>query len=454
VFALLALAAPANASRTQTMSFEAPSDLLNPATREAAFEQLDTLGVHAIRVLMYWRDVAPQPNSPTKPDFDTTDPASYNWGNYDGVVDAADARGWKVLLTVTGPEPKWATESKKDQVTRPKPEEFAPFMAAVGKHFSGRVSQYSIWNEPNHPQFLQPQFDSKHNPESPTLYRALFKAALKGLRSAAVPNPQVLFGETAPRGGGKVVAPLTFLRGALCLDSKYKLKSGCGAIDMAGYAHHAYTTSAGPLFKPPSKNDVTIGVLSRLTGALDKAARAHAILPNMPVYLTEFGIQSVPDPISGVSLQQQAEYRSISERIAYDNPRVKAFSQYLLTDDKPIAGATGAAKYGGFESGLKTSKGQDKPSLAAFRLPLAIKKESSTAVSAWGLVRPALAATSVVLEYRAGASGAWHTLKTLPTNALGYFRSRVSYRNHRQYRLVWTSPAGGTYTGAATRAYK
>ena len=36
------------------------------------------------------------------------------------------------------------------------------------------------------------------------------------------------------------------------------------------------------------------------------------------------------------SLQRQAEYRSISEQIAYDNPRVAAFSQYLLTDDAPI----------------------------------------------------------------------------------------------------------------------
>ena len=69
-------------------------------------------------------------------------------------------------------------------------------------------------------------------------------------------------GETSPRGTGKVVAPLTFLRGALCLDSKYhKTSKGCAKLAAAGYAHHAYTTRQGPTFKPTQPNDVTIGVL-------------------------------------------------------------------------------------------------------------------------------------------------------------------------------------------------
>ena len=36
----------------------------------------------------------------------------------------------------------------------------------------------------------------------------------------------------------------------------------------------------------------------------------------MGLYLTEFGVQSEPDPYVGVSETQQAEYRSIAERIA------------------------------------------------------------------------------------------------------------------------------------------
>ena len=51
------------------------------------------------------------------------------------------------------------------------------------------------------------------------------------------------------------------------------------------------------------------------------------------MHLTEFGIQSTPDKISGVSLSKQAAYLAIAEHMAYVNPRVAAFSQYLMSDD-------------------------------------------------------------------------------------------------------------------------
>ena len=69
---------------------------------------------------------------------------------------------------------------------------------------------------------------------------------------------------------------------------------GCAKLQPAGYAHHAYTTGQGPTFKPAQPNDVTIGVLSRLTAALDRAAKAGAITRRLPIYLTEFGIESTP----------------------------------------------------------------------------------------------------------------------------------------------------------------
>ena len=66
-----------------------------------------------------------------------------------------------------------------------------------------------------------PQYSVHHTPLSPGIYRKLFFAAQHGLADAGLANARVLLGETSPRGTGKVVAPLTFLRGALCLDSKY-----------------------------------------------------------------------------------------------------------------------------------------------------------------------------------------------------------------------------------------
>src|SRR5262245_25839605 len=121
--AILALLAPAaaDASKTQTMTFEAPRDLQDPATRDQAFKDIESLGVHSMRLVLYWHDVAPDADSRIKPKFDPTSPSSYNWGAYDAVVDGMKARGWKLLLTVSGPVPRWATNGARDTVTRPRP---------------------------------------------------------------------------------------------------------------------------------------------------------------------------------------------------------------------------------------------------------------------------------------------------------------------------------------------
>ena len=38
-------------------------------------------------------------------------------GPYERVISAAGARGMNVLLTVSGPVPKWATRRERDKVT-------------------------------------------------------------------------------------------------------------------------------------------------------------------------------------------------------------------------------------------------------------------------------------------------------------------------------------------------
>jgi hypothetical protein len=249
-----------------------------------------------------------------------------------------------------------------------------------------------------------------------------------------------------------VIAPLTFLRGVLCLDAKYhRTSKKCAKVTTSGYAHHAYTTGQGPSFVPSQPNDVTIAVLSRLTSALDKAAKAGAITSHLQLYLTEFGIESKPDPVRGVSLQRQSEYRAISERIAYDNPRVAAFSQYLLRDDLPKAGVPAIERYPGFETGLFTAGGRHKPSYDGFRLPLAVRRGKAS-VSIWGLVRPATGVTTATLEVR-GTSGAYRTLKTVTTDARGYFTTTGSLVKDRQWRLSWTAPDGTVLHGTPTRAY-
>jgi hypothetical protein len=447
---LLVVPASAGASSTQVMTFEAPRELLDDAKRDAALDEIKAFGVDRVRVLVYWERYAPQPDARSKPAFNAADPEAYpagTWDLLDRLFDAAAVRGMTVQPTITGPGPRWATKARKDRLTEPDAEEFGRFATAVGRRYGSEVTTWSIWNEPNHPKFLAPQY-RKGRPASPRIYRRLFIAGAAGLRASAEnAGDVILAGETAPRGNANVVAPLAFLRGTLCLSSKYRRARSCGRLPADGWAHHAYTTRKGPSFRPAERDDVTIGVLGRLTTALDRAARAGALRKRLGIYLTEFGIQSEPDPIAGVSLARQAEYIGIAERIAYAHPRVRSFSQYLLADDEPRAGVSRLQRYSGFESGLRFSDGRIKPAYDAFRLPLAVQKSGAV----WGRVRPAGGPTTAVLLRSAGED--WVEAGTFTTDPGGVFRTKIRHVSGRRYRLQWMAPDGTLLQGPPVRAY-
>jgi hypothetical protein len=452
-----ALAPAALASHNQIDFLEAGQELLNPKTRTRALSQMQVLGVKAIRVELYWANVTPGAGDARKPNFDATDPSSYHWGEYDTVLAEAARLKWKVLLTVASPAPRWATANgRAPYVTRPDDLDFQEFMTAVGRHYGSEVSLFAIWNEPNQLGWLQPQWDANGTPASPRIYRGLFQAGYAGLQAAGIPHPRVLIGEVAPFGFSSVnarregiahnLAPLAFLRGMLCLNERYRKASTCGELHPYGFADHAYTLPAGPFYRPANPDEVTIGTLSRLTDALARAARAGA-LPRLPVYLTEFGFNTLPNQL-GVTPAQQAEYDAISERIAWEDPAVAAFSQYELRDD-PIP----PTKHGfiGFQTGLETAGGQRKPSYYAYPLPLAVERLRG-GYSLWGLVRPASAATRVTVLVRPRGARRYRLLRTAPTDARGYWRFNSTTAG-ASWRVRWTSPGGRTYEGPAIGSY-
>src|SRR5262245_29152721 len=89
---LLACAPAAGASPRQTVTFEAPRELLSASTRTATLDQINSFGIKNVRQLVYWRDLAPSPDSKTKPAFDASDPNAYprdKWDNLDGLIAAA-----------------------------------------------------------------------------------------------------------------------------------------------------------------------------------------------------------------------------------------------------------------------------------------------------------------------------------------------------------------------------
>ena len=437
LLATLTLSGQAHAATNQLVFFEAPRDLTaNTATafgRVTAFIDFTTLGVRALRVNLRWSDVAPVSDQATKPAGDLSDPALYNWGGYDTVINAAKEAGMTVLISLAGPAPKWATAAKADNLTRPSAAEFRLFAAASAKHYGGSNVIWSIWNEPNLDKFLKPQVTGG-KPVSPLIYRELYIAAYAGIKTdGGQPATKVLFGETAPVGGAQDdrVYPLTFLRTAMCLTTKYKLDKSCGGkLQIDGVSHHPYQFSNGKL----NGADVTYRNLGRLATFLDKAAAAGAIPAASPIYYTEFGIQSKPEPNFGVTFVAQYEIRARAERAAFYNKRVKGFSQYLLTDDSDL---------GGFQTGLRLATGQAKPSYDAFRLTLDAKPTSGgkrPKASLWGLVRTAVAPQAVTIE--ASTGGAFKKIATKTTNRLGVFTFTDKYRKNVRYRYTTTTPSG------------
>jgi hypothetical protein len=457
-------AGQAQASTNQKLYFEGSTDLLNPITRPATLAQLQTLGVKALRVELSWYEVAPAPTSTTKPSFEATNPGNYNWGQYDALLAEAKRLGWQVLLTVTAPAPSWATANHKAPYTyRPDPLDFQEFMTAVARHYGSEVSLYSVWNEPNEAAYLTPQWSSSGKPVSGRIYRGLYQAGYAGLQAAGIAHPRVLFGETSPTGYDTVniraeksrallhpVAPLAFMREALCLNAKYRKSGTCGELQMAGYAHHAYFPAAGPKYVWKQKDSVTIASLSRLSNALNLAARAHAIPGGLPIYLTEFGVQSKPNKFEGVSSSKQAEYDAIAEHMAYNNPRVAAFSQYLFKDD-PLSGRLTAGGFVGFQTGLEYVSGARKPLYYGFPVPLTVTKRGR-GFSLWGLVRPTTGSTKATVLVKLKGAHSYRTLKTVTTNGAGYWSFNSSTKASA-WRVRWVSPAGVKYEGPPIGAY-
>src|SRR4051794_24101471 len=100
--ALVLVALPAvaaHASPRQSMTFEAPRELLDDRTRDVTLDEIRDFGVDRVRQLVYWKEFAPKPRSRHRPAFDAANPDAYpagTWGRLDRLIAAAGARGISV----------------------------------------------------------------------------------------------------------------------------------------------------------------------------------------------------------------------------------------------------------------------------------------------------------------------------------------------------------------------
>jgi hypothetical protein len=466
--------APAVAAPDQLSLIEDEKLMLEsgPVAQAQALDEAKALGADVIRANVIWARYAPNPTSRRKPRrFDGRDPADYPAGAFamlDSFVTGAQARGMQVLLTPTGPIPSWASRCKGSlsvrRVCKPNPKLFGHFVRLLGERYT-TVKLWSIWNEPNLRAWLRPQYErsgSSAKQASASLYRGLASSAIAGLRGTGHRDAEIWLGETAPLGddpsgcsaqrrlrvprrcANKIqkTSPEVFLRGVFCLNAKGGRLTGtegrdqrCGnykRLRVTGYAHHPYTRGGSrPPLSRTKPGEITIGVASRLTRLLDRAARAKRIPSRLPIHYTEHGWQTnPPDRLFGVTNEQQAEYINQSDWIAYNNSRVHTVAQYQIVDDANTAA---------FQAGLRLfSGGARKPSYDAYKLPVWVSGRGSE-VTVYGQVRPAEngSAQQVTVQAAASENGAFSTVQTVPvTSANGTFAVQMP-RSGEIWRLRW-----------------
>jgi hypothetical protein len=462
---LLALAAApaAHASTRQISIFQDDGQLLHrgAAARDAALDEIATAGADVVKINLAWADIAPTGDK--RPEgLVAQDPASYPdsaWERYDGAVRAAVARGLRVLVAVTTPAPGWATGARGDAagVYRPNAREYGRFVRAVATRYDGahgqpRVSLWSILNEPNHPDFLQPQGTRSGRLLAPGIYRELVRQGVAGLRLAGHGRDTILFGELMPRGYEKTgarnpIQPVAFLRELFCLDSRLRpyrggtaRRHGCSRFrrvtGVTGFAYHPYTFAGGPRVRETSPDAATIRSIGRVTRVLDRAASLRRLSRRrIPVWNTEFGYQTNPPDPHGSPIARVPGYLNEAEWMSYRNPRLVSWSQYALLDD-----SSGAGDFGGFQSGLRFENGEAKPGVyQAYLTPLFVRRLGSRTIEVWGGARAARAGQPIAIEARTRSSD-WRELRTVSVGSSGYIRLRlrVSSPTRRVYRLAWS----------------
>ncbi len=457
VVAAAALIVPgaASASKSQLTLLQDDGETLGGRDPEASMAEIANLGVDVVRVNIIYYKIFRNPSARRRPaGFDAADPNSpqYDWSQMDRFMRLADDNGLQVLGTITGPGPHFATRNPSrcravPCTTNPIPAEFGKFAAAVSKRYRGQIDYYSIWNEPNLENWLQPQQKrpgiGKVQTEA-VLYRKLFIAGYKSIaKFDRARRNRVSFGEVAA-----ISEPLALLTAALCLDvngdkfrGRQAKRHGCAGkvpkLNVGGFAVHPYNPGAygTPHSRTRSRYALPMAYMPRLHRLIDRAKKLGRITRRAPILSTEFGFQSKPPDRLAPSLAKQAQYINETDRLFYADPRVIMVGQYELADEPRVDI---------FNTGLRFAalKGRGKkPAYDAYIVPLVVTRLSANKVEVYGQVRPGGSA-SVQIQVSKGG-GAFRAVRTVRTSSRGMFKVNVSRAGAAKLRWRLASSSGG-----------
>jgi cellulase (glycosyl hydrolase family 5)/Big-like domain-containing protein/putative glycosyl hydrolase len=255
---------------------------------------------------------------------------------YRGFADKANARGMRVLLTVTGAP-----------LPQPSPAQYATVVADLASQLKGRNVAYEVWNEPDETTFW-------HNGPQPAEYAAMLKAAYPAIKNAD-PAATVLV-------GGLVGNDFEFLE-------KLYDNGAKGSFDGVGVHTDTacLTTDPREYYREPSGR---IGRYS-FTGYREVRATMVAHGDDKPVWMTELGWASTTalcerggragTKAGGVTQAEQADFLAKAYGCLANDPWVEQAAWFNLHDLQ--TGSTNDS----LNLGLVTDAFVRKPAFAAFQ---------------------------------------------------------------------------------------
>jgi hypothetical protein len=498
----------------------------SPAAAEAAVARMKAIGVDRVRITASWSSLTRAPESGTKPaGFDAADPAAYEqsrWSALDTAVRAVRAAGMQVLIDIGFWAPHWATNDPPGPRARTNidPQAYADFAVAVALRYSGAftpkadpptvaappptedqtllqgllqpkepppppppplgvraaqaggagspaerlpaVDEFVLWNEPNIPALLLPQWQPDGTtPASPAVYRAMVQAAYPAVK-AVRHKAKVLIGNTSSTGGKRgtgAVAPLEFLRGLACVDAELQPLSTpeCAGFTMVpgdGWAHHPYSQNERPSRVSDATEepgDVRMADLPVLASTLDTLVKRGRLAPaDRDIYLTEFGYETTP--VQGrpnVSEIQQARWLTWAEYLADKVPSVRSFAQFLLQDQPPapVRVSTSVARpFGEFTTGLLVSSGNDKMAAKTFVAGLFAQLKPRHKVLLYGRLRLGAGIKTILIQRQLPQAN-WRTLGRLRIDGRSAFERTVAHQPGAVYRITYPDLDGHRQRG-------
>ena len=260
---------------------------------------IDGAGFHWVKQQVEWKVI--QPNGPGDQAF----------GDLDNIVGAANTTHTKILLSIVQ-APLWARVAPDKPYPR-NPADLANFMTLLATHYRGKVQAYEIWNEENFAREVGP---GNINPGN---YVELLKAAYTAVK-AADPSATVLSGAPTPTG---VNDPNIAMDDNAYLQQMFAYQGGVvkNYFDVLGAHAEAWANPPEATVGSPEPANVTgfnnhpSFFFRRLEDYRRTMLAAGA--GTKPVWETEFGYDSCPDPAPAppgyeyckwVTEQQQADY--------------------------------------------------------------------------------------------------------------------------------------------------